>query len=202
MRYNVAGKPVGTLPLTPDLRSVEFMARQGSIRGVPHDAQGGFVLGFRYSGTIERFGANKLEWATEGIEPVLLPSVLKWRVPGGAVVQRVSPAAVVSSLGLSILSDTVFVHFAGRSSYANRLVDRYRLQDGEYLGSTLLPMPVARVIRTPRGYIATTTGMRPSLLLLGTSAVRRDRATHYAADVVPHSQQDPHRAYTPSTSHR
>ena len=48
-----------------------------------------------------------------------------------------------SAQGLSLSDSLLYVLFAGTTDNANRLVDRYRLQDGSYLGTMLLPKPVA-----------------------------------------------------------
>jgi hypothetical protein len=47
--------------------------------------------------------------------------------------------AVQGALSLSVVGDTAFVLFRGRTAERGRLVDLYDIESGSYLGSILLP---------------------------------------------------------------
>jgi hypothetical protein len=72
------------------------------------------------------------------IEPLPVPEV-EIETDGRASFSSRMRNAVQGALSLSVVGDTAFVLFRGRTAERGRLVDLYDIESGSYLGSILLP---------------------------------------------------------------
>lgn len=123
---------------------------------------GGAVVYFRWSSKIVVLDpSGRVRTIFDGIEPIPFPEVVEQDVKPpagsgwiGARVTKVDPQAVRASVTASVGASLVFVLFAGETDYARRMVDTYQ-DDGTYLGSYLLPRPVASAAVLRDGQLAT-----------------------------------------------
>lgn len=126
-------------------------------------ADGGAVIVFRWSSKIVVLDSSgQVSTVFDGIEPIPFPEVVVQKVdpPPGARwrnmrVTRVDPKAVTAVMTASFAVGRLFVHFAGATDNARRIVDTYSIPDGVYLGSFLLPHPVRSAVALRDGRLAT-----------------------------------------------
>jgi hypothetical protein len=123
-----------------DLTLVQRESRMVSL------GSSGLVVGFRWSSTLVLIpDVAASPHLLEGIEPVPFPQVRSYPAgrPGATMV-RIDPAAREVTSGLFLLGDTLGVLVAPREE-GPRLVDRYLLPTGRYLGSWRVPAAVVSV---------------------------------------------------------
>ncbi len=147
------------------------IARQGRVQGV----RGGWVFGFTAGNGWWRFreggGAEGFPYAEHTDFPVIRTTV--GRSNEGGVVSTVTTSApatkyVSSALGFGVRGDTLFVHYGGGTRYRWRLLDRFRVDDGTYLGSARLPLAPQKIAVGPDAMYALTLEARmyPTLTAL------------------------------------
>ena len=143
-------------------RPPQLVADALATEGWARNIDGGAVLWFRWSSRIALLDeSGRVIRVFDGIEPLSFPRVVTQDVvaPAGtnwnsARVTRVDPTAVRASVTASVAKSRIYVHFAGTTDDAHRIVDTYAMS-GEYLGSYLLPHPVRRAVALSDGRLAT-----------------------------------------------
>ena len=126
------------------------------------NVDGRAIIWFRWSSQVAVLNeSGQVDQVFEGIEPISFPGVVTQdvQVPDGsgwtpARVTRINPTAVQAAVTASVANSRIYVHFAGATDDAQRIVDTYAM-DGEYLGSRLLPHPVRSAVALSDGRLAT-----------------------------------------------
>lgn len=143
LRFDRTGRAVGQVPVPPQITSAAPAVRDAWLASVgPHRLLAAFtradLLGTWNDSTMSfqlRSGPERVEFAT----------VTRTERPGGVIVERIDRTAPRGSLAVVSLRDTSLVLFAGRSEFAQRIVDIYATDSLRYIGSYLLPEVVARL---------------------------------------------------------
>lgn len=100
--------------------------------------------------------ADRKPLTIHGVEPLNFPVALSWSVRGRDHL-RVPPDASRGAMGAVADDSRIYILFAGATKYKGRIVDTYRLHDGVYVGSYLLPQPVVSLSRLGESFVTTTT---------------------------------------------
>ena len=146
------------MSFSKDLVAEAFAAPTGDGRA---------VVVFRWASPLIYVEADgSIESVVEGVERIPFPEVVDYPVDTKAAgldrrgitrmqLTKVDPQAVLAVRSVTADRSRVFVLFAGASEYRDRIVDTYRVPDGAYQGSFLLPHAVADIAVLADGRLAT-----------------------------------------------
>lgn len=154
--YDSTGRPLQRISLSPMLLRADHDLRDYWVSGISDD---GMVLTYRWTDAFAVVGP--IGGAThehQGIEPKPWPNVITKHltINGQDVMTRHVDPKDVGALSASVDGNLLYVLFAnGPAGSPNRFrtLDVYRLPDGRYMGSYLLPA-VTREVRVDNGLIA------------------------------------------------
>lgn len=151
VRIDSTGRAIGRYDLPwPQLRRLPAIA--GQLETVPVPDAPICVLatmlgpGFATINASGRFGPTH-----PYIEHFLPPEVIVSGHPPGAHSVRLAERRI-AALSAAVKDDTISVLFGGLTSHRGRLLDFYRMKDGAYLGSVLLPHRAMSMARTGGTY--------------------------------------------------
>lgn len=134
-----------------------------------------WVFGFSYGNGWFAFRGTDPGLTGRFIEHTPFPGMLT-RTEGDARQERLS-TPTLAAVGLSVLDSLVYVHFAGRTRMANRAIDLYRLETGDYVGSYRLPRAAVSVAVAPDRIYIQAHDPYPELLALRPR--QSDSAAHH-----------------------
>lgn len=148
IRVDRRGRVVGRRDL-PWRRFRELDPLAAQMHLTPVGDAGGWVAAFAFGDRFLAFDADG-RLAHQGWFPETIPFPAVRVHSSGSPLGRQSTSRKLldptfAAVGLTRSRDRLYVHFAGRSELAYRLLDSFDLRDGAYLGSVRLPRPVARV---------------------------------------------------------
>ncbi len=118
-----------------------------------------FIVG---NGWFPYRGSEPMGYIGQNIEHTDFPEMVVVATRNSRV-SRLAERPSCSSCAGWMSGDTLSVLFGGYGEHANRLVDRYALSDGAYLGSLLLPTPAVDVIAAAELTVVLDAGMEPRL---------------------------------------
>jgi len=95
------------------------------------------MLGFRWSSRRLLIAGGRVQ-VFDGVEPRPIPTLVQSRVQGN-LVTKVDPEAREAVLSAAGWAGASYFLYGGRTEHAGRIVDAYRVVDGAYLASWLLP---------------------------------------------------------------
>ncbi len=144
---DTTGTTIKTYGFPPACEDLACSAFSG---GIPEAGSG--VLAFRWSSDLVFFRSDGTVRITrDGVEPIRMAGVVKYEIdaadlglpPGAsnAVVTKVDPTATEVTTGLASGTHRAFTLIRGSTENRGRVVDIYRLENGDYEGSFLLPSP-------------------------------------------------------------
>lgn len=126
------------------------LARQGTAATEGDRWVYGFLLG---DGFFSFDGLDSLGYVGRYVEHTDFPTVAVIR-QGSRTTRRLAERPVCSGCSLTLSDGILYVLFGGASPEHHRIVDLYRSEDGEYLGSYALPVPASWIhARGDRFYI-------------------------------------------------
>ncbi len=136
LRVSAAGGLLGRYalpgPYPPDAPA---LATQGVLLG---GAGAPCVLAFRSGGGFASFGPAGFGDFRPFVEPVTPPEVVVTTEGRRTATRAVSPRT--AAIGGAVVGSELWVLFGGETEDAGRLIDRYELPGGAYLGSWRLPV--------------------------------------------------------------
>ena len=146
----------------PEARAAHPLATQSRLAAGP---RADCVLALRYGQGFARYRQQDSLplYAREYVEPVALPTLVHEPQNGGTLT-RFGKGTVRAALTAAVGDTEILVAFGGRSRFRLRLVDRYALADGDYVGSYLLPFsPDGIAVSAGRIFVIDTSDDYPGL---------------------------------------
>lgn len=131
-------------------QQLEGLSRQGYVAA----RNGNWVFGFSIGNGW--FGFQDARARTESgryVEHTAFPRVVTSNGPHGSM-KQLAEYNPCSACSLSLSDSILYVHFGGYTDARKKVLDRYRLTDGEYLGSWELPAE-AMVVEVVRNTVFT-----------------------------------------------
>lgn len=123
-----------------------------------------FAIGSFYSGRLMLLSAgDSVVRDINAVETHAFPRPITYSPNERLTVRRLPPESRPTIRWLTADSEFAYALILGRHEERGRIVDLYRLRDGAYAGSWLLPEPVAAITATTRGIAALVTDPLPSL---------------------------------------
>lgn len=135
-----------------EFTNLPHLARQGSAATDGDRWAYGFLLG---NGFFPFEGLDSLGYVGRYVEHTDFPPVVVRR-DGNRTIRRLERPPVCSGCSLSLSNGILYVLFGGGGSDHRRLVDLYRWDDGQHLGTYRLPAPATRIhVHDDRIYVLT-----------------------------------------------
>ncbi|MHB1223305.1 MAG: PQQ-binding-like beta-propeller repeat protein [Gemmatimonadaceae bacterium] len=147
----------------PDAREAHYLATQSALAAGP---RGECVLALKYGRGFARYNRQDSLplYARDYVEPVPLATLTREKAPQGGTFTRFAKGTVGAANAAAVGEEEILVAFGGRSKFRGRLVDRYALADGDYLGSYLLPFsPDGIAVRAGRIFVIDTSDDYPAV---------------------------------------
>lgn len=164
-----AGKEEARPPLAwPVYKTVPFIARSGHLSS---SSKGSWVFAMSSGpGWITGAEGTAVRW-WPFVERVPFPVVMIHREPNTTSTRlgRYTPSAISSAIAGGVL----YVLFNGSTELKGRLIDRYRIQDGKYLGSLILPARGREIAARDSNLFALVADSAENVLHLSVSATSR-----------------------------
>jgi len=113
---------------------LELVGRAIAVRGTDR-----WVYSFDTAGEWIVFDGAEVVGRYPHIEPLPFSGTLVTETPTGGVMTSYDGSPTHTTLDLAVREDTLFVLFHGATEHRGRVVDRYDVNSGDYLGSVLLP---------------------------------------------------------------
>jgi hypothetical protein len=161
-----------TSPSFDVLSKVPYLGTQAYLSSDPYRPQT-WIYGFMF---VDRWRVfDGLEPASEErryAEEIPLPEVETEDLGRGQFSTRMKNS-VRGALSISVVGDTAFVLFAGRTAERNRLVDMFRLSTGRYEGTILLPGMANDLAATRDHFVLLVREPYPHVVSLQYQLVRR-----------------------------
>ena len=145
-------------PMPPEIGTMIEHPLQGE-GWAANNPDGGAVVYFRWSSTMILLNPDgDIMSLVDGVERIPFPETvhLERTVPDVGTIRgfKVDPAAVPAARSVTASTSRVFVLFQGMTAESGRLVDSYRLSDGLYLGTYLLPNRAEAIATLADGRLA------------------------------------------------
>jgi hypothetical protein len=161
------GTTVSRLEIPVGLRDIDPVLRQP----IAASARGGraLITGFHNTGRFAIWDDPAIDSVrfVDGIEPLPVAAVSEWHI-GNALIKRVAPNAETGSLSITTDRTNFYVLFGGKTAYRYRIVDVYRIANGAYRGSYILPQEAAGIERTQDGFFVLQAGEHRSIISVRT----------------------------------
>lgn len=161
-RWDSLGRAVGSVRHPPWLDTVPSLVSELRIAAAPDGRQ--FMFASFYSGRLMRMGADDSVLRDIGsVEIHAFPQPLTYSPSKNMVVRRLPPEARPTIRSMTADTEFAYALILGRHEERGRIIDLYRLTNGSYAGSWLLPERVVAISITTRGVAAMVNDDLPSL---------------------------------------
>jgi hypothetical protein len=167
VRYNLSGNRTALRALAGFDAKQRLVAEPALARA----ATGNVIVGFRWASRLVKVSpGDSLLWDVQGIDQLDFPafSTYKTKIAGqDALVQRVDPAARAATAGLAEgRNGQVLAWSIGTGVDRGRIIDHFSTRNGQYLGSTRLPIKPLNIAHTGTQLVLLLDDPVPSLQFL------------------------------------
>lgn len=108
-------------------------------QAIPVRGSNRWVYSFDAAGEWIVFDGGVVQGRYPHIEDIPFPEVLVTKTENGATMVSYEGSPPITTAGLAVRQDTLFVLYFGTTEYSGRVMDKYDIDTGDYLGSVLFP---------------------------------------------------------------
>ena len=108
-------------------------------QAIPVRGSDRWVYSFDAAGEWIVFDGGDVQGRYPHIEHVPFPEVLVTKTENGATMVSYEGRPPITTADLAVKQDTLFVLYYGTTEYSGRVIDKYDVNTGDYLGSVLFP---------------------------------------------------------------
>ncbi len=147
----------------PNAGELHQLATQGVLAAGPH---GDCVLALKYGQGFARYRQQDSLplYVRDYVDPVQFPTLSREKAPDGGTLTGFPKGTVRAVITAAVSEAEILVAFGGRSKYRRLLVDRYTLDNGDYVDSFLLPFsPAGIAVSAGRIFVIDTSDDYPAV---------------------------------------
>ena len=161
-RFDSLGRAQGRIKHPTWMDTVPSLVSELRVTATPDDKR--IVFASFYSGRLMQLAAgDSVIKDIRSIETHSFPKKISYSPRKGMTVNRISPEARPTIRSITADDEFAYALILGSHEERGRIIDLYRLRDGTYAGSWLLPERVHEISITSRGIAVLVTDELPSL---------------------------------------
>lgn len=170
-RYDSLGGILGSVPHPSWMDTIPSLVSELRMTAAPGNNT--VIVGSYYSGRIMKLqsGAARFQEITT-VETYQFPKPITYAPSKQMTVRRLPPDARPTIRSISADAEFSYALIFGGDERRGRIIDRYKLSDGSYSGSWLLPERISAISVTKRGIAALVVDPLPSLYYFSEKPVR------------------------------